>query len=151
MTDCFALLDEPRRPLLDADSLKGKRIGVLRPASRDPKVLKLFDQALESMKAAGAELVDVNGQFKSQDEIGKGEHLVLMTELKADMAVYLATTPMAVTSRTLADLIAFDASHAGDEMPFFGQELFEEAEKTKGKKADKADKAEKAEKLYKVA
>lgn len=117
---------------LDADSLKGKRIGVLRPASRDPKVLKLFDQALESMKAAGAELVDVNGQFKSQDEIGKGEHLVLMTELKADMAVYLATTPMAVTSRTLADLIAFDASHAGDEMPFFGQELFEEAEKTKG-------------------
>jgi amidase len=34
--------------------------------------------------------------------------------------------------RTLADLIAFDKAHERQEMGLFGQELFEQAEKTKG-------------------
>ncbi len=47
---------------LDADGLRGARIGVLRaladPARTDSAVLRLFDQALADMKAAGAVLVD---------------------------------------------------------------------------------------------
>ena len=35
-------------------------------------------------------------------------------------------------TRTLADLIAFNKAHASEEMPLFGQELFEMAEKTGG-------------------
>ena len=30
--------------------------------------------------------------------------------------------------RTLAELIAFNQAHAGKEMPYFGQELFEQAD-----------------------
>jgi amidase len=61
------------------------------------------------------------------------EHSILMTELKADLNAYLATTsPAQVSSRTLADLIAFDRVHAAQEMPWFAQEQFELAEKTKG-------------------
>jgi len=49
------------------------------------------------------------------------------------MATYLASLDRAkVPARTLADLIAFDDAHAAAEMPLFGQELFVEADKTKG-------------------
>jgi len=57
---------------------------------------------------------------------------VLLTELKADMAAYLATTPANVKPRTLADLIAFNKANAAAEMGLFGQDTFEKAEATKG-------------------
>jgi amidase len=53
-----------------------------------------------------------------------------MTELKADMNAYLATTRS--PHRTLADLIRFNEANAAAEMPLFGQELFIQAEATKG-------------------
>lgn len=56
---------------------------------------------------------------------------MLLTELKADLNAYLATTPPAVKTRTLADLIAFNRDHPR-ELALFGQELFEQAEGTKG-------------------
>jgi amidase len=117
---------------LDAGALKGKRIGVLHPNGRGPEVTALYDKALAELKAAGAELVDIDGQFKDRGEIGRNELPVLLTELKADLNAYLASTPAQVKTRTLADVIAFDAANANSEMPFFAQELFDQAEKTKG-------------------
>ncbi|HXS48831.1 MAG TPA: amidase, partial [Sphingomicrobium sp.] len=72
--------------------------------------------------------------IKKFDEkgIGRNENTVLMTELKADMAKYLKSSPAPISSRTLADLIQFDKDHAQQEMSLFGQDLFEQAEKTKG-------------------
>jgi amidase len=89
-----------------------------------------FEEALAVLKAQGATLVEI----KEFDEgtMGENEFAVLMSELKADMNAYLATTPASVKTRTLADLIAFNTAHAGEEMPLFGQELFEQAEGTKG-------------------
>ena len=114
---------------LDARSLKGKRIGVLRFASTgtlDPA----FNTALAILRQQGAILVDI----KTFDDklIGKNEGTVLNVELKADMAKYLKSSPAPIGVRTLADLIAFDKAHERQEMPLFGQELFEQAEKTKG-------------------
>jgi amidase len=61
------------------------------------------------------------------------EQTILKTELKVDLAAYLATTsPEQVPSRTLADLIAFNKAHADRELALFGQELFEQSEATKG-------------------
>ena len=57
---------------------------------------------------------------------------MLLTELKADLNAYLATTPASVRTRTLADVIAFNKANANREMALFGQDLFEQAEKTKG-------------------
>jgi amidase len=56
---------------------------------------------------------------------------VLRTELKADLNAYLATTPPAVKTRSLADVIAFNKG-APRELVLFGQETFEKAEATKG-------------------
>jgi amidase len=64
--------------------------------------------------------------------LGEAEGTVLYAELKADLNAYLATTPAMVKARTLAKLIAFNTANAAREMPFFGQETFIAAEKTKG-------------------
>lgn len=82
------------------------------------------------LKAQGAVLVDVEAPKLSG--VGEAESLVLHTELKADLNAYLKTTPPAVKTRTLADVIAFDTANAATEMPFFAQETFEAAEKTRG-------------------
>jgi amidase len=114
---------------LDANSLKGKRIGVMRFASGFGTDAA-FDTALALLREQGAILVDIK---KFDDKgIGKNENLVLMTELKADMAKYLKSSPAPITVRSLADLIAFNKAREQQEMSLFGQELFEQAEKTKG-------------------
>ncbi|MEO5810172.1 MAG: amidase family protein, partial [Sphingomicrobium sp.] len=114
---------------LDAGSLNGKRIGVMRFASGFGTD-EVFKTALALLKAKGATLIEIK---KFDDKpIGDNEFAVLMTELKAGMNVYLATTPAAVKTRTLADLIAFNKAHAGEEMGLFGQEEFDKAEATKG-------------------
>ena len=117
---------------LKPDALKGARIGVLRFATGwSAQTDKVFDKALEVLKAQGAILVDIK-DLKDRDKIGEAEGLVLNTELKVDLNAYLVTTPPAVKSRTLADLIAFDAVHADRELTLFGQETFIKAEATKG-------------------
>jgi amidase len=114
---------------LDANSLRGKRIGVMRFASGFGTDAA-FETALAILKQQGATLVEIK---KFDDSgIGKNENLVLLTELKADMAKYLRSSPAPIASRSLADLIAFDNAHMSEEMALFGQELFEQAEKTKG-------------------
>ncbi|WP_298687013.1 amidase [uncultured Sphingomonas sp.] len=116
---------------LKPDALKGVRIGVLRFVGPwSPPVDTLFARALDVLRAQGATLVDI-AAMKDRDKIGPAELTVLLTELKADMNVYLATTPKTVESRTLADLIAFNAAHPR-ELALFGQDSFEKAEATKG-------------------
>jgi amidase len=117
---------------LTADALKGVRIGVLRYAADfHPETARVFAAALRTLAAAGAILVDID-QFPNASRMGKLEHVVLMTELKADLDAYLSTTPPAVSTRTLGDLIIYNRRHAAEEMPLFGQESFEEAEATTG-------------------
>jgi amidase len=115
---------------LSADGLKGVRIAVLHVDM--PALEKLrFDAALAILKAQGAVLVDVTDKPKT-DGMGDAESDVLKFELKTDLDKYLATTPAAVKTRTLADVIAFNQANADTELPFFGQELFEMAAASKG-------------------
>jgi amidase len=118
---------------LRPDALNGVRIGVMRfAAGFHPETEAVFDRALNALSAAGATLVDI-AKFPGEEDPGVSEHVVLMTELKADLNAYLATTsPARAPTRTLADLIAFNRRHADVEMPLFGQELFEAAERTGG-------------------
>ena len=117
---------------LKGATLQGKRFGVLKfatggyPAQEDA----LFAQAVAVLKAHGAEVIVLN-DFKPDSKIGDDEDLVLLSELKADLNTYLATTPPAVKSRTLADLIAFNNTHPR-ELSIFGQETFKKAQLLKG-------------------
>ena len=132
---------------LDADGLKGARIGVFRNEfPRHAKARAVIDAAVQTLKDRGAVLVDPV-DLPSMEKIGSAEMDVLLYELKADLAAYLATRPDAPV-KTLADVIAFNDKHADRETPFFGQELFLQAEK-KGPLTDKAylDAAEKCRRL----
>jgi amidase len=78
----------------------------------------LFDAALATLKAQGATLVDII-EMSDRRQIGPAELTVPLTELKADSSAYLATTPAAVGTRTLADVIVFDRA-TPREMALFG-------------------------------
>ena len=121
---------------LDADALKGKRIGVVRElAGNDPGVDELLDHAIAVLRAHGATVID-NVKIPHVNEYGHAETTVLLYEFKQGVNAYLATRA-GLKVHSLADLIAFDKAHAAEEMPWFGQELFVEAE-AKGPLTDKA-------------
>lgn len=112
--------------------IRGIRIGVLRDQiGRQPATRAVFERAVATLKKAGAVIVDI-AATGAPKELGEAEGTVLHTELKADLNAYLATTPAAVKTRTLADLIAFNNVNTDVEMPFFGQETFMEAQATSG-------------------
>ncbi|MGN6374033.1 MAG: amidase [Sphingomonas sp.] len=119
----------PYASVLQRGALNGMRIAVVRP-DMAPDLAAGYDAALAVLKAAGATLIEV--EQPELKGLGDAETAVLQTELKADLNAYLATTPPSVKTRTLADVIAFDEAHKQAEMPYFGQDYFLAAEKTKG-------------------
>jgi amidase len=111
---------------LDPNALKGARLGAMRfIEGYSPQTLAVFEAAIATLKAQGAEVVDIKEfDFGPIEEL---EFPLLLTELKADLNAYLAATPAAVKHRTLADIIAFNKSEPRETV-FFGQENFETAQ-----------------------
>ena len=116
---------------LDRAGLKGARIGVARKFNTgySEHTDAVFEQAVDRLRAAGAEVVDdveipghqaLRKPWSEGEEI-TGEGLVLQYEFKADLAVYLATRPDAPI-KSIDDLIRFNEEHAAEEMPYFRQE-----------------------------
>ena len=116
-------------PSLDANSLSGKRIGVMRFATGFGTDIA-FDTALAKLRERGAILVDIK-EFDEKD-MGRNEFEVLLYEFKAGLNDYLRSSPAPIPVRSLADVIAFNQAHQAQEMPLFGQEIFEDAQKKKG-------------------
>ena len=112
---------------LDREGARGARIGVLRRCYGEvsPFVEASFGAALEDLRRLGAVLIDPV-EIPHAKDAGDPELDVLLFELKADMAAYLATRPEQ-PARTLEDLVKFNVAHAVEEMPWFQQELFEKA------------------------
>lgn len=110
---------------LDPAAVKGKRIGVARQYfGFDPDVDALMEQAIETLKELGAEIIDP-ANIDTHGQFGESEYTVLLYEFRNDLNQYLATMPEAVKHRTLDDLIEFNRNHEKEEMPYFGQEIFE--------------------------
>jgi amidase len=121
---------------LDANALSGARLGVVRSKSfgYGPKVDPILETAIAAMKAKGATIVEV--ELKELETIGESEFEVLLYEYKTDLEAFLANRPGSKV-KTIADLIAFNKEHASAEMPYFGQEILEMADK-KGPLTEKA-------------
>jgi amidase len=122
---------------LDPAGLKDARIGVYRKAfGFHPVVDKLMEEALGEMKRQGAVVVDP-ADIPHAGEYDESELLVLLYELKADLAAYLANLGPGARVKTLLDVIRFNEQNQDREMPYFGQELFLQAQE-KGPLSDKA-------------
>ena len=124
-----SLADAYTRPL-DVAGLKGARIGVARAkyTGYNTHADAAFETALHAMKDAGAIIVDP-ADIATAGKFDDAEYEVLLYEFKADLQAYLATLPAGARARTLDDLIAFNKAHAREEMPYFQQEIFEQAAK----------------------
>ena len=112
---------------LDAQSLRGVRLGIasnLAGTQRD--AVKRFEEAQAALKALGAELVEA--PIPNTDKYQQSELDVLLTELKHSMGPYLREFAPNLPYRSLADLIDYNRAHAEQELPLFGQELFEQAQ-----------------------
>lgn len=113
--------------LFHAEVLRGKRLGVVRElCGGHPGVLARFDHVLKLLRQAGAEVVE-NVELPNQRAAAGLAWRALLTEFRADLNAYLRQRGGRVGS--LQALIAFNREHAAEEMPWFGQDLFEEAEK----------------------
>jgi amidase len=111
---------------LDPRGLEGARIGVARKkfTGYSRATDAVFETALALMKDRGAILVDP-ADITTAGAFDDAEFDVLQFEFKDDLRRYLATRPAGARGRTLDDLIAFNRAHAGAEMPYFAQEIFE--------------------------
>ncbi|MEA3042157.1 MAG: amidase [Sphingomonadales bacterium] len=121
---------QPYAAMLNAESLRGRRIGVMRFATGFG-TNAVFEQALADLRTQGAVLVDI-AEFPARAQMNENSFTVLLHEFRDGLNRYLATTPPSVTTRTLAQVIAFNREHASEEMPLFTQDLFEQAEATGG-------------------
>lgn len=131
-------------PFLRPDALRGARLGVARAkvTGYHPQVDKAYEQALAALREAGAVLVDP-ADIPHLGEYDEAEFEVLLYEFKWQLVAYLQKWAPSCPYRTLTDLIGFNREHAQEEMPFFGQEIFEMAEK-KGPLSDRAYRKAKA-------
>jgi len=112
---------------LDADGLRGARIGVVRERYTGASVKgdALLGAALGAMRERGAEIVDPANVASIAQLTGQGD--LLSFEFKTDLEAYLTEWAPGAAVRSLDDLIAFNRREAAREMPFFGQEIFEQA------------------------
>jgi amidase len=115
---------------LNANGLRGAHLGVTRQGidSAPPQVVAAFDAVLAQMKAAGAILVDLDGMaFKFPP--AAGELFVLEFDFRSDVAAYFATrSGVPLAQGTLQTAIDFNNANADAEMPFWGQDIFTQAE-----------------------
>ena len=112
---------------LSADALRGARLGIARAyLGGFDEVNAVFDRAVADLRTAGATVIDDIGL--ATPTYRAAERLVLLYELKHDLALWLRTFAPHAQVQSLADVIAFNRANASLEMPWFGQELFEQAE-----------------------
>jgi amidase len=119
---------------LDANALRGKRIGVWRGGGDVAEVNAVTDAAIAKLRAQGATVID-NIDLPGLEDAFNNEFPALLVEFKHDINAYLAATP-GQHPADLEGLINFDIQHADIEMPFFKQEIFDLAQATNGDLTD---------------
>jgi amidase len=115
---------------LDASGLQRARIGVVRKQlwGSSPPADRVAEAAIDDMRKAGAVIVDP-ANIPTLGQFSDSEFDVLLYEFKADLNKYLTWLGPASPVHSLKEVIAFNAAHESEELPYFGQEIMEMAEK----------------------
>ena len=114
---------------LDANALKGARLGVVRGTSNDNETTApVFEKALKVLADQGAVLVDVPVTFF--EDLFPEQHTLIHWEFREDLEAYLKNTPPQVKVRTLAALVEFNKTDPREKL--HAQELLEADLATRG-------------------
>lgn len=112
---------------LSNGDLKGMRMGIAKEMTGfHAGTETVFYKAVEILKNLGVVIVE-EVKFKHPGKWDEPSYEVLLYEFKSDLNKYLEeheNTPV----KSLAEIIEFNNTYAGREMPWFGQEIFEQAE-----------------------
>ncbi|MCU7553482.1 amidase [Alteromonas sp. ASW11-19] len=104
-------------------NLEGMRVGVVRFRQGDnPHVLKAYNAALDTLKAKGAVLVELN-DFSQPDAFWPSSYKVLLSEFHHNINEYLADSPAELPARDLKGLMAFN-NQTPRELALFDQSIF---------------------------
>jgi amidase len=113
---------------LDADGLKGVRLGIVRKYfGFNEAVDDLMNRLVRDLKSAGAEIMDP-ADIPTLGKFDDSEMTVFLYELKADLAAYFARLGPSAPMKSLKDVIEFNERNRDKEMPYFGQDLFLKSE-----------------------
>ena len=113
---------------LRAHALRGARIGVWRKGivGLSKPTDRIVRRTITKLRHLGATVVDPADI--AIDKAYDPENTALQHEFKHDIAQYLQRYTAPTYPRTLADLIAFNTSHASTELRYFGQETFTQSQ-----------------------
>ena len=109
---------------LDANYLKGKRVGVLNSSESSEIEKELIKKVKKILKAKGAVIVDVEFNISSDYKAAK-EFYVLLYEFNVGMKNYLKGRDLPY--KTLEDIDEINKANADTVLKHFGQEIFLES------------------------
>ncbi len=122
---------------LDEGAVKGSRLGIARNFfGFDHRVDAVMEESIAALRHLGAEIIDPI-DLPTSSGYDNSEYEVLLYEFKADLNAYLADMQSGPWPRSLAALIAYNEANAARIMPYFGQEIFLQAQE-KGPLSDVA-------------
>ena len=104
---------------LDANALKGKRLGFEKKKYENQFLNRLQENAIALMKQQGAEIIELE-YLDKLNELGNAEFELMKFEFKDGLNKYLSTANANV--KTIADVIAFNKTNEDKVMPTFKQE-----------------------------
>src|SRR5438093_4220749 len=115
--------------VLDPAGLQGARLGVCRSRfmGYSSATDALMEDAIDALKHHGAVIVDP-ADIATAGQFDESEFAVLLYEFKADLNKYLGEWAPAAAAKTLEEVIAFNERTKEKEMPYFGQEIFIQAQ-----------------------
>ncbi len=123
------------RAALRANALNGTRIGVVRSlfgtAAEDQEIAAIVQKALDSLKKAGAEVMDV--PIPGLDDLLRDSSMIAY-DFKFDLADYLARSPDAPV-KSLADVLDRGLFHAALESTFRTRNATESRENDQSRRA----------------
>lgn len=115
---------------LRADGLKGKKLAYYtRPRGNDEDVDMLMDKAIEVMKSAGAEVIEIDRI--SEDHVFPDSFQIMLYEYKKGLNDYFSSLGEDAPIKSLEDLIEFNKQDS-TELSYFGQEYLEMAFEKEG-------------------
>jgi len=112
---------------LKKDGLQGKRIGIYKPfADFHPKVSPVFLRAIEDMKVAGAELIEIKEVMP--EKVYDESYQIMLYEFKDGLNKYFASLGDHAPVKSIDELIAFNDQDETESM-FDQKRLIAAAEK----------------------
>jgi len=128
-------LNQPDEPAVylnfDDAVVEGARIGYLSASSAfDKRVSVIMNEVIELLSNKGAELIEVAVSDEVK-QLWQYEWTVLTCEFKDGLEKYLKAHP-GCGFASLEELMQYNVKNKGVVMPWFDQEIFEAANKTKG-------------------